>query len=189
MPANEYFIIGGKLNDCRYKGLGCEEKVVLIVEIWDISLAGTRTLNSNQDNVLNITYSFITINSRVTYFPKKDLLISYISCICWYHNIMHEYKIFHIYFFRDLFEQLKDLKIIWERRVSPAPFQLIPATSKGMKGQTNNFFRHHFLSVLNISSLSLYNLDIVIVDLSACWCRCSRLKWGLMWQLESYVWL
>lgn len=103
MPANEYFIIGGKLNDCRYKGLGCEEKVVLIVEIWDISLAGTRTLNSNQDNVLNITYSFITINSRVTYFPKKDLLISYISCICWYHNIMHEYKIFsHLFFQRPL---------------------------------------------------------------------------------------
>lgn len=103
MPANEYFIIGGKLNDCRYKGLGCEEKVVLIVEIWDISLAGTRTLNNNQDNVLNITYSFITINSRVTYFPKKDLLISYISCICWYHNIMHEYKIFsHLFFQRPL---------------------------------------------------------------------------------------
>ena len=103
MPANEYFIIGGKLNDCRYKGLGCEEKVILIVEIWDISLAGTRTLNNNQDNVLNITYSFITINSRVTYFPKKDLLISYISCICWYHNIMHEYKIFsHLFFQRPL---------------------------------------------------------------------------------------
>ena len=103
MPANEYFIIEGKLNDCRCKGLGCEEKVVLIVEIWDISLAGTRTLNSNQDNVLNITYSFITINSRVTYFPKKDLLISYISCICWYHNIMHEYKIFsHLFFQRPL---------------------------------------------------------------------------------------
>lgn len=103
MPANEYFIIEGKLNDCRYKGLGCEEKVVLIVEIWDISLAGTRTLNNNQDNVLNITYSFITINSRVTYFPKKDLLISYISCICWYHNIMHEYKIFsHLFFQRPL---------------------------------------------------------------------------------------
>ena len=189
MPANEYFIIKGKLNDCRYKGLGCKEKVVLIVEIWDISLAATRTLN-NQDNVLNITYSFITINSRVTYFPKKDLLISYIYHI--FVNMIISYmsiKSFHIYFFRDLFEQLKDLKIIRERSVSPAPFQLIPAASKGMKGQTNNFFRHHFLSVLNISSLSLYNLDIVIVDLSARWCRCSRLKRGLMWQLESYIWL
>lgn len=144
MPANEYFIIGGKLNDCRYKGLGCEEKVVLIVEIWDISLAGTRTLNSNQDNVLNITYSFITINSRVTYFPKKDLLISYISCICWYHNIMHEYKIFSHLFFQTPLWAIERSENYLRKKSKSSTISINSCNIKGDERTNEQFFSPSF---------------------------------------------